>query len=392
MVASVDVAAAASAATSFSASLPHGPESEARQRRWTSASGPNPGDTSHGKRPLAAVKVETVQVGPIHGKALRKDQKKLRDPQPALISSARAYAWSFEQRPFMEEGKPFCAFVRNLRLALRHASAAVVAGCVFLTASGQGVQAKTRLDEANAPDPLSKINRVLFYADGVLDFFLIRPAAMTYRRLTPRPIRTGVWHAMSNLGEPSIAINDLLQGHGVTAAKTVARFIGNTSLGLGGFFDVAARAGLRRHANDGGVTLAKYGVSSGPYIFIPILGPGTARDFVGQIMDIGLNPLTYLHYPQSTAVGTGRTISDGLEDRAAADKQIKIMVATSTDIYASIRSYYLQSRAAQISGGALDINSLPAFDPTDDEAVKSPTPAPPPTSAIAADPAIGPLR
>jgi phospholipid-binding lipoprotein MlaA len=196
---------------------------------------------------------------------------------------------------------------------------AIGAACAALVMHPRAAQAKTSLDEAMAPDPFIKVNRLLFYVGGAIDFVLIRPAAMTYGRVMPRAVRTGLANAFSNMGEPTVAINDMLQGRGAAAARALARFAGNSTLGLAGLFDIATRAGLSHHANDFGVTLATYGVRSGPYVFVPVLGPATVRDLAGQLVDLGLNPLTYLHYPQSTAVGYGRAIGTGLEDRDASD-------------------------------------------------------------------------
>jgi phospholipid-binding lipoprotein MlaA len=213
---------------------------------------------------------------------------------------------------------------------------------------------------------------VIFYANGALDFVLIRPAAMSYRRLTPRPLRTGLNNAFSNMGEPTVAVNDVLQGHGKKAVRTVGRFAMNSTVGVAGLFDVAHRAGLAHHDNDFGITLAHYGVRAGPYLVLPILGPSTLRDAVGYGANIAIDPFTYIRYPQSTAVTVARAVDVALVERAEVDPAIKSITASATDDYAAIRSSYLQNRAAQISGGKLDVNQLPNFgDPTN-----APKPAP----------------
>jgi phospholipid-binding lipoprotein MlaA len=218
----------------------------------------------------------------------------------------------------------------------------------------------------------------MFYVNGAFDFLLLRPAAMTYKRVMPRPIRTVLHNAISNIGEPVVAINDILQGHGKAARHTVTRFVTNSTIGLVGALDVATPAGMPHHNNDFGITLARYGVKSGPYLFLPILGPGTVRDGAGHLVDIGLDPMTWTRFTGSTALGYTRAIGGGLDQRAAADKQIKQLMATATDMYASIRSYYLQNREAQISGGKIDLETLPSFG---DE------PSPPPVAPDAAAPA-----
>ena len=238
----------------------------------------------------------------------------------------------------------------------------LAASVATLSLTAQSAAAATARDEANAPDPFEKINRVIFYANGALDFLVIRPAASTYKRLTPRPIRNGLHNAFSNMSEPAILLNDALQGHGKKAVKTFGRFAENSTIGVLGLFDVASKSGLAYHDNDFGITLARWGVKSGPYIFIPIMGPATLRDGVGDLVNIGLDPFTYTRFPHSDAVYAGRTVETGLDQRMASDKDIKTIMATATDDYASIRSYFLQSREADIVGGKTgEITNLPDF-------------------------------
>ncbi|MGC1300813.1 MAG: VacJ family lipoprotein [Caulobacteraceae bacterium] len=222
--------------------------------------------------------------------------------------------------------------------------------------------AATATDEATAPDRFEKVNRVVFYANGALDFIVIRPAAMTYKRLAPRPIRTGLRNAFSNMGEPTIALNDALQGHGKKAVRTVGRFAVNSTAGVAGLFDVAHGVGLDHHDNDFGITLARHGVVSGPYLFLPVLGPATVRDAAGYAINIAIDPFTYLRFQQSTAVTVARQVETALNERAEEDPDIKALTASATDIYASIRSGYLQAREAQITGGQIDANHLPDMD------------------------------
>ncbi len=269
----------------------------------------------------------------------------------------------------------------------------VAASFAALTMSAQSAAAAVMpRDEANAPDPYEKVNRVLFYANGALDFLVIRPAAITYKRVMPRFIRTGLHNAFSNMSEPTILFNDALQGHGKKAGRTLGRFAINSTLGLAGLVDVASTSGLRHHDNDFGITLARYGVKAGPYVFLPILGPATVRDGVGYLVTIGLDPFTYVRFPYSSPVFIGRTVGTGLDQRAAADKEIKAITANATDDYASIRSYFLQSRQADITGEHMDINALPDFGEPDKvkpaalPAPSAPTAPTPPSSSEPAPP------
>jgi phospholipid-binding lipoprotein MlaA len=225
-------------------------------------------------------------------------------------------------------------------------------------------------------DPFEPLNRILFRLHQALDAAMFRPAAVAYARLAPAPVRTALHNAVVNLGEPRTAVNDALQGRALRTLKSLVRFGLNTTLGVGGLFDIAGRGGLPAQPNDFGVTLAHLGVPSGPYLFIPLVGPSTVRDAFGGLADLGLNPLTYIRYPGDTEIAVGSVVTDGLYQRAAADGDLKAMEASATDLYASYRSYYLQNREAAITGGRIDLDRLPDFD---EEAPQTPAAQPPET-------------
>lgn len=216
------------------------------------------------------------------------------------------------------------------------------------------------------PDPWEGTNRKLFGIYQGLDRTAIRPSAIFYKRATPRPIRTGLHNAFSNLGEPVIFINDVLQVRFKDAGTTLGRFALNSTIGLAGLLDPATDAGLEYHANGFGTTLGRYGTPAGPYLFIPILGPSDVRDAIGSGIDALTDPLTWINFSGRTGLGIGRGVIGGLDARANADPQLKVIYSTATDPYASIRSLYLQNRQSQITGGQVDVNALPSFgdDPT----------------------------
>ena len=236
-------------------------------------------------------------------------------------------------------------------------------------------------------DPYERLNRRSFALDQVLERRAIRPAAVFYAHAVPSFLRARLRAAFSNVGEPIVLINDLLQGRPATAGRTFARLAVNTTFGLAGFFDVAARQ-LPHHDNGFGVTLGRYGVRPGPYVYLPVLGPSTFRDLAGSGVDIALNPLTWIRYPKDYIVGPVSTITGGLDRRAQADGDLKALAAQSTDEYATLRSAYLQNRQAQITGEQVDVNALPSFDdpgaaPAAPPAASSSAPAaaPPPPAA-----------
>jgi phospholipid-binding lipoprotein MlaA len=277
------------------------------------------------------------------------------------------------------DGGSCCAKTWSLS-SVQKAYVSLALALVLSSAGVTAASARTASDEATAKDPYEKLNRFIFFGNGMADFLVIRPLSITFKRVMPRPIRNGLHNGFTNMGEPVVIINEIFQGHGKKAVRTTLRFAENSTVGVAGLFDVASTNGLPHHDTDFGITLAHYGVKSGPYLVLPVLGPGTVRDGVGALVNIGIDPFTWSRFPQSEAVGYGRAIGNGLDQRAAADKDIKRIEATSTDIYASIRSYYLQNREAQITGGRLDVNALPSFDeaptapPSDAPAKALPTP------------------
>lgn len=234
-------------------------------------------------------------------------------------------------------------------------------------------------------DPFEPMNRAFFALHQVVDHFIIRPAAVAYRRILPKPIRHGVANLISNLGEPSVFVNDVLQGHGKAATKTFTRFAGNTTFGLLGVIDIATPAGLPHHPNDFGITLARYGVGPGPYLFVPLAGPTTVRDAVGSAAGLALNPLIFFRYTGDETVGATKILGGGLQARSDADGDLKALFASATDPYASLRSFFLQNREAEISGGRIDIETLPDFGAQD--ASPSPATALPPPAPEATPPA-----
>ena len=229
-------------------------------------------------------------------------------------------------------------------------------------------------------DPLEGLNRHLFAGYLFSDRKFIRPVAMGYRHVVPKPVRSGLRNFFSNLGEPIVFLNDLLQLKPGRAFKTFERFVINSSLGLGGLIDVAKspNLGLPHHDNGFGNTLAYYGVGPGPYLFLPIIGPTTLRDLLaGQGDDFVLpiaigNPFDRLEYQ------IPRGVLSGIDDRAESDSDFKALLDSAVDPYATLRSVYLQNRAAEIqalhSRSAKAGTTDPLGDPLGDPAARQASP------------------
>ena len=248
------------------------------------------------------------------------------------------------------------------------------------------------LPSSGVNDPFEGFNRRVFAFNQALDRAVIRPLAVFVHHATPRVIRAAMGNFLSNLGEPLVAINDGLQGRPATAAKTVVRFAVNTTLGVAGVFDIAGKGDLPHHDNGFGLTFARWGAGPGPYLYLPVLGPSTVRDGLGSLADIGANPLTYTRDVVPTGASIGMGIASGLNARDVADSDLQALNAMSTDQYAALRSFYLQNRQSQVTGGKLDLNALPDFDDPEGPATTPAAPGSvaPSAKALAAPPAAIP--
>ena len=145
--------------------------------------------------------------------------------------------------------------------------------------------------------------------------------------------------------------NDVLQGDGEKATDTFGRFMINSTIGVAGFIDVAAKMGIPGHDNDFGITLGKAGAAEGSYLVLPFAGPKPPRDLVGVGVDIAFDPLTYMSWNDSTLYMIIRAGLGILDDRAASIDAVEQIERSSIDFYATTRSLYRQNRAAQINGG-----------------------------------------
>ncbi len=210
--------------------------------------------------------------------------------------------------------------------------------------------AAPKRDHEMAGDSLEGFNRAMFGTWQVLDKAVYRPAAMAYKHVAPKPLRTGIRHVLSNLTEPLVFLNFLLQGKPRSASRTLARFLLNSTVGVGGLIDVAKSKSINLpHRDNGfGTTLAIYGVGPGPYIFLPFVGPSNLRDLLGASSEGLLIPLAVgrpfdtIEYQLSTAV------VGGLDQRAEADDALKALLSGAVDPYATLRSAWQQNRAAEI--------------------------------------------
>jgi phospholipid-binding lipoprotein MlaA len=200
-------------------------------------------------------------------------------------------------------------------------------------------------------DPLEGINRRFFRLNAGLDRAIFRPAAMGYKHGVPRFARSGLRNFFSNLTEPIVFLNDLLQLKPGRAARTLVRFAVNSTIGFAGLADPAKLKPLHivHHDNGFGSTLGRYGVGPGPYVYLPFAGPTTLRDLLGGQADRLVLPFTVQQPPfDRYEYQVPKAVVTGLDARAEADDELKALFAGAVDPYATLRSVFLQNRAGEI--------------------------------------------
>ncbi len=210
------------------------------------------------------------------------------------------------------------------------------------------------------PDPrdrFERFNRGVYKFNDALDRAVARPVATAYVKVTPRPIRTGVSNFLANLGSPVTIVNELLQGKLKGFGTDTARLVVNTTIGIGGLFDPASKLGLQAGDEDFGQTLGKWGLNSGPYLVLPILGPSTVRDGFGRAADQFAHPRTYV---DQDGIRYGLAALDLVNQRAGL-LQADAVLRRSFDPYGFLRNAYLQRRQFQVYDGN------PPEDPVEDE-------------------------
>ncbi len=197
-------------------------------------------------------------------------------------------------------------------------------------------------------DPYEKQNRSVHAFNRGLDRALVRPAAVGYSTILPDEIEDSIGNFASNLGEPSVMINSLLQGDFRGAGLSSVRFLANSTLGLLGLFDPAAEFKLPEHDTDFGETLHVWGVGEGPYLELPVLGPSTTRDTTGIVVDLFTNPLGYVLNEPERYYGTVAGAASGLSTRGRFTETVDSILYDSADSYAQARLIYLQNRRFEL--------------------------------------------
>jgi phospholipid-binding lipoprotein MlaA len=236
----------------------------------------------------------------------------------------------------------------NLHLACLLLSLSLLGGCAMGT---------------NPQDPLEPFNRGVYQINETLDNVLVKPAAEAYRFVIPQFVRSSVSNFFANINDVVVALNNLLQGKFTAAYSDFGRIAINSTLGILGLFDVASEAGIEKHDEDFGQTLAVWGIGNGPFLMLPALGPSTVRDAVGRAVDYHADLVTYVDPSHSR---NQLWATRGVNRRAELLDASTVLQTAALDPYEFVRDAYLQRRRSLIYDGT----------PPVEREFMDPTPAP----------------
>lgn len=197
-----------------------------------------------------------------------------------------------------------------------------------------------------------------------VDRAVIRPVAQTYKDYVPSPVQTGISNFFDNLGDINVMLNNLLQFKVEAAVSDFGRILWNSTVGIFGLIDVASHMGLQKHDEDFGQTFAVWGVPDGPYIVLPFLGPSTARDSVGLVGDIYVDPLFAID--DEGTIYWGAIALRFIDTRADLLSASRILEQAAIDPYIFVRDAYLQHRRNLIYDGNPPQEETLPFDPNAD--------------------------
>lgn len=224
---------------------------------------------------------------------------------------------------------------RNVCLAL---IAAALAGCAT----------PGSLPPTQVSDPAEGVNRAVFAFNSGVNKVVVFPLAKGYETVVPPPARQAVANGLSNLNEPVVFSNAILQGRFRAAGLTLQRFLVNSTIGFGGIADVATLGGIPKQTGDFGQTLFVWGWNDSPFIMLPILGPTTIRDGIGRGVDGATSPGMYAIYRVG---GRVPTYALGGFDGIRRAGELQLVDETAVDPYARVRSIYFQNRRGELLDG-----------------------------------------
>lgn len=204
-------------------------------------------------------------------------------------------------------------------------------------------------------DPIEPVNRGIFWFNDKFDRYIFEPVAEGYAAVLPVCVRHKVSNVFENLRFPTRFLASAIELDGEQALRHTGRFLINTTIGVGGLFDVASEIGLDARENDLGSALAYQGVPAGPYLVLPFLGPSTLRDGVGTGVSGLIDPVTLVAFSTASdrdayAITFGAAALDGLNTRARLLEAVRAAREASLDYYLFMQSAYFQYRDAMVTG------------------------------------------
>lgn len=198
-------------------------------------------------------------------------------------------------------------------------------------------------------DPWEGMNRKIYAFNTRADDLVLKPVAKAYNKVLPSPIRTGIGNFFSNFGYPIVAVNQFLQGKGKKGLSDTGRFLVNSTLGIGGLFDPATGMGLIEHNESFSQTFARWGISSGPYLVVPLWGASTLRGGAGSLGEVFTHPMRFV--VTSDPLLYGLTGTNLLNIRAELLDLESFLLG---DKYIFLRDAYLQHQEFLIQDGEID--------------------------------------
>ena len=205
---------------------------------------------------------------------------------------------------------------------------------------------------ANPDDPLEGFNRAMYGFNDRVDRAVLKPAAEIYEAVTPSPVRTGVGNFFSNLGDVWIGANNILQGKVADGLSDWMRVALNSTFGLAGLLDIATEAGLPKHDEDFGQTLAVWGVGEGPYVVVPFFGPRTLRDAAAIPVNMYENDVWGIDHVRTRNSMVGLRLTHQRLRLLGLDQTLE---TATTDPYAYVRDFYLQQRRYKVFDGNVPV-------------------------------------
>ncbi len=227
--------------------------------------------------------------------------------------------------------------------ALNQRIGTLLLGCTLLVLQGCAT-----VKNPDARDPWESMNRSVYNFNEALDNAAIKPAAKVYKAVLPSPVRTGIHNFLGNLGDVWSMANSAVQLKGQATVETFMRVTVNTIFGLGGVLDVATEMRLEKRKEDFGQTLGYWGVKSGPYVVLPVLGPSTLRDAVATPLDMKGDAVQQFNDPATRNALSATRVMDS---RSNLLESVDVLKGAALDPYSFVRDAYLQKREYDIHDG-----------------------------------------